>query len=165
MVYVDDAHGEGVLGEGGRGIVSHFKLHGTRCTSRWARSRRRSESSEGTSRVREIWSTSRTTSRAPGSSAARIRRPVAAACIAAIDVLESEPQHVQRLWENTRHFKKAMIDLGFDTGKSETPITPVMVGDSGKAKKLSSAPVRGERLRAADQSSLWWRRTRRASGR
>ncbi|MDG6957840.1 MAG: aminotransferase class I/II-fold pyridoxal phosphate-dependent enzyme, partial [Nitrososphaerota archaeon] len=63
---------------------------------------------------------------------------VAAACLAAVDVLESEPQHVQRLWDNTRYFKKAMKDLGFDIGRSETPITPVMVGESGKAKKLSA---------------------------
>jgi len=63
---------------------------------------------------------------------------VAAACLAAVDVLEHEPQHVQRLWDNTRYFKKAMVDLGFDIGNSQTPITPVMVGESGKAKKLSS---------------------------
>ena len=63
---------------------------------------------------------------------------VAAACLAAVDVLEREPQHVHRLWENTRYFKGAMKDLGFDIGRSETPITPVMVGDSGLAKRLSS---------------------------
>ena len=65
------------------------------------------------------------------------RPSVVAACTAAIDVLEREPQHVQRLWDNTRYFKKAMKDIGFDIGRSETPITPVMVGESGKAKKLS----------------------------
>ena len=64
--------------------------------------------------------------------------PVAAACIAAIDVLESEPQHVEKLWENTRYFKKAMKDSGFDVGNSQTPITPVIVGESGVAKKLSA---------------------------
>jgi len=63
--------------------------------------------------------------------------PVAAACLAAIDVLESEPEHVERLWTHTRRFKKEMRELGFDTGKSETPITPVIVGDSGLAQKLS----------------------------
>jgi glycine C-acetyltransferase len=62
---------------------------------------------------------------------------VAAACIAAIDVLENEPEHVQKLWENTRYFKKAMKDLGFNIGNSQTPITPVIVGESGVAKKLS----------------------------
>ncbi len=62
---------------------------------------------------------------------------VAAACIAAIDVLESEPQHVERLWEHTRRFRKAMQELGFRTGKSETPITPILVGESAVAKRLS----------------------------
>jgi glycine C-acetyltransferase len=63
---------------------------------------------------------------------------VVAACIAAIDVLETEPEHVQRLWENTRYFKKGMRALGFDLGQSETPITPVMVGESSAASRLSS---------------------------
>jgi glycine C-acetyltransferase len=62
---------------------------------------------------------------------------VAAACIAAIDVLESEPQHVQTLWDRTGYFKGAMKDLGFNIGNSETPITPIIVGESGVAKKLS----------------------------
>jgi glycine C-acetyltransferase len=63
---------------------------------------------------------------------------VAAACIAAIDVLETEPQHVRTLWEHTKYFKRAMKDLGFNIGNSETPITPIIVGESGLAKKLSS---------------------------
>jgi glycine C-acetyltransferase len=62
---------------------------------------------------------------------------VAAACIAAIDVLESEPQHVQTLWDRTGYFKGGMKDLGFNIGSSETPITPIIVGESGIAKKLS----------------------------
>jgi glycine C-acetyltransferase len=62
---------------------------------------------------------------------------VAAACIAAIDVLEKEPQHVQTLWKHTGYFKKAMKDLGFNIGESQTPITPIIVGESGIAKKLS----------------------------
>ncbi len=62
---------------------------------------------------------------------------VAAACIAAIDVLEQEPEHVQRLWSHTRRFKSAMAGLGFNVGTSETPITPVMVGESATAKRLS----------------------------
>jgi glycine C-acetyltransferase len=63
---------------------------------------------------------------------------VVAACIAAIDVLETEPQHVSNLWANTHYFKKAMGGLGFDIGRSETPITPVMVGESSVAKELSA---------------------------
>ena len=63
--------------------------------------------------------------------------PVVAATIAAIDVLESEPQHVENLWRNTRHFKKAVEDLGFNTGMSQTPIIPLIVGESSVAKKFS----------------------------
>lgn len=63
--------------------------------------------------------------------------PVAAACIAAIDILESEPKHVQNLWKNTEYFKKALNDLGFNTGLSETPITPVIIGESENAQKFS----------------------------
>ncbi|HUI38400.1 MAG TPA: aminotransferase class I/II-fold pyridoxal phosphate-dependent enzyme, partial [Thermoplasmata archaeon] len=61
----------------------------------------------------------------------------AAACTAAIDVLEKEPEHVQRLWSHTRKFKQAMSAAGFDIGHSETPITPIIVGESSKAKQLS----------------------------
>jgi glycine C-acetyltransferase len=63
--------------------------------------------------------------------------PVTAACIAAIDVLEKEPKHVKTLWENTNYFKKALIDLGFNTGKSQTPITPVIIGENAAARKFS----------------------------
>lgn len=139
MVYVDDAHGEGVLGKGGRGIVSHFNL-----------SREKVQVEMGTfSKAFGVVGGHVSGSRALVDFAYNKSRTwtlsgshppaVAAACIAAVDVLETEPQHVERLWENTRYFKKAMVDLGFDIGKSTTPITPVMVGDSGRAKKLSSA--------------------------
>jgi glycine C-acetyltransferase len=63
--------------------------------------------------------------------------PVVAATIASIDVLETEPQHVTNLWENTGYFKKAVQDLGFNTGNSQTPIIPIIVGESSKAKRLS----------------------------
>ncbi len=138
MVYVDDAHGEGVLGEGGRGIVSHFRLgrdkvHVEMGTFSKAFGVVGGHVSGSRDLVNFAYNKSRTWllsgSHPPG---------VAASCLAAVDVLEKEPQHVQRLWENTRYFKKAMKDLGFDLGRSETPITPVMVGESGKAKKLSS---------------------------
>jgi len=138
MVYVDDAHGEGVLGDGGRGIVSHFKLSrdlvqvemGTFSKAFGVVGGHISGSRD---LVNFAYNKSRTWLLSGSHPPA-----VTAACTAAIDVLEHEPQHVQRLWSNTRHFKKAMKDLGFDIGKSETPITPVMVGESGKAKRLSS---------------------------
>jgi glycine C-acetyltransferase len=62
---------------------------------------------------------------------------VAAACIAAIDVLTEEPEIIERLWENTRFFKEGLARLGFDTGMSESPITPVMAGEGARAMKLS----------------------------
>jgi len=138
LLYVDDAHGEGVLGEGGRGIVSHFKL-----------SRELVEVEMGTfskafgvvgghiSGSRELVNFAYNKSRTWLLSGSH-PPAVAAACIAAIGVLEEEPWHVEKLWENTRYFKRAMRDLGFDIGKSETPITPVMTGESGRAKALSA---------------------------
>jgi glycine C-acetyltransferase len=138
MVFVDDAHGEGVLGEGGRGIVSHFKLdrkkvHVEMGTFSKAFGVVGGHISGSRDLVNFAYNRSRTWllsgSHPP---------PVAAACIAAIDVLEKEPQHVKRLWDYTRYFKKTMKDLGFDVGNSQTPITPVIVGESGVAKKLSS---------------------------
>jgi glycine C-acetyltransferase len=67
---------------------------------------------------------------------------VSAACLAAIDVLEGEPQLIERLWENTRVFKSGLKALGFNTGTSEGPITPVIVGDASLAMKLSDALFR-----------------------
>jgi len=138
MVFVDDAHGEGVLGEGGRGIVSHFKLdrkevHVEMGTFSKAFGVVGGHISGSRDLVNFAYNRSRTWilsgSHPP---------PVAAACIAAIDVLEKEPQHVQRLWDNTRYFKNTIKDLGFDVGNSQSPITPVIVGESGVAKKLSA---------------------------
>jgi len=64
---------------------------------------------------------------------------VAAACLAALDILEAEPERIARLWDNTRFFKAGLAALGFDTGASETPITPVLVGTSDNAGRLSAA--------------------------
>jgi len=137
MVYVDDAHGEGVLGERGRGIVSHFKLtrdkvHVEMGTFSKAFGVVGGHVSGSRDLVNFAFNKSRTWLLSGSHPPA-----VAAACIAAIDVLESEPHHVKTLWENTAYFKKAMKDLGFDIGNSQTPITPVIVGESGTAKKLS----------------------------
>ena len=138
MVYVDDAHGEGVLGPGGRGIVSHFKLprnkvHVEMGTFSKAFGVVGGHVSGSKDLINFAYNKSRTWLLCGSHPPA-----VVAACTAAVDVLEREPQHVQKLWDNTRYYKKAMRDLGFDIGKSETPITPVMVGESGKAKKLSA---------------------------
>jgi len=137
MVYVDDAHGEGVLGEGGRGIVSHFDLDHRKVqvemgTFSKAYGTVGGHVSGSLDLVRFAWNKSRTwllsSSHPP---------PVVAATIAAIDVLETEPQHVKNLWRNTGYFKKAVQDLGFNTGNSQTPIIPIIVGESSKAKALS----------------------------
>jgi glycine C-acetyltransferase len=138
MVYVDDAHGEGVLGEGGRGIVSHFKLDRNRVHVEMGTFSKAFGVVGGhVSGSRDLANFAYNKSRTWLLSGSH-PPPVAAACIAAIDVLEKEPQHVKQLWDNTRYFKKTMKDLGFDTGNSQTPITPVMVGESGIAKKLST---------------------------
>ena len=138
MVYVDDAHGEGVLGDGGRGIVSHFKLNRDQVQVEMGTFSKAfgvvgGHVSGSRDLINFAYNKSRTWLLSGSHPPA-----VAAACTAAIDVLESEPQHVRTLWEHTKYFKQTMKNLGFDIGSSQTPITPVMVGESGVAKKLSS---------------------------
>jgi glycine C-acetyltransferase len=137
MIYVDDAHGEGVLGKGGRGIVSHFNLTHNDVqvemgTFSKAYGTIGGHISGSESLVKFAYNKSRTwllsSSHPPA---------VVAATIAAIDVLENEPKHVENLWKNTHYFKKAVVDLGFNTGNSETPIIPLIVGKSQKAKVLA----------------------------
>jgi glycine C-acetyltransferase len=136
IMMVDDAHASGVLGRAGRGTVDHFDLHGQVdvqvgtlskaigvlggyvCGSR--------------SLIEFLYHRARpflfSTSHPPA---------VAAACLAAFDVLEQEPERIERLWSNTRHFKEGLNRLGFDTGLSETPIMPILVGESELAMKFS----------------------------
>jgi len=136
IMMVDDAHASGVFGKNGRGTVDHFGLHG------------RVDIQVGT------------LSKAIGALGGYVAgsnalidflhhraRPflfstshppaVAAACLAAIEVLETEPELIERLWENTRVFKSGLQTLGFNTGVSESPITPVIVGDAARAMRLS----------------------------
>ena len=136
MTFVDDCHGEGVLG-GGRGIVSHFGLQGRVTFEVGSFSKALGVQGgilAGSDEVRthalnhsRSWLLSG--SQPPG---------VAAAQKAAIDVLISEPEHVSKLWENTSYFKSELDSMGFDTGVSETPIIPLMCGDSNLAQELSS---------------------------
>ena len=122
MVYVDDAHGEGVLGEGGRGIVSHFKL--TRDlvhVEMGTFSKAFGVVGGHVSGSRDLFNFAYNKSRTWLLSGSH-PPAVAAACIAAVDVLEKEPQHVKTLWDHTTYFKKAMKDLGFNIGNSQTPI-------------------------------------------
>jgi len=136
-VYVDDAHGEGVLGEGGRGIVNHFGLtrdqvHVEMGTFSKAFGIVGGHISGSESLVKFALNKSRTWllsgALPPG---------VVAATIAAIDIMESNPERVERVWENRDYFIEKMKELGFDTGSSETPIVPVMCGESKKAKALA----------------------------
>jgi glycine C-acetyltransferase len=136
ILMVDDAHGEGVLGRGGRGIVDHFNLHGkvdvevgtlskafgvvggvvagNPLVVEWLRQRGR-----------------------PFLFSSAMTVPDAAACLASLDILEESTDLVDKLWENTRYFKAEMKALGFDTGKSSTPITPVMLGEAPLAQQFS----------------------------
>jgi len=137
MLYVDDAHGEGVLGRGGRGIVSHFGLsrelvHVEMGTFSKAFGVVGGHVSGSQDLVRFALNKSRTWLLSGSHPPA-----VAAACTAAIDVLEQEPQHVERLWSLTRRFRSALQQRGFDTGGSATPIVPVIIGDSARAKRMS----------------------------
>jgi len=135
-VYVDDAHASGVLGRNGRGSVDHFDLHGRVQVQVGTLSKAIGVLGgyvAGSATLRTILEHKArpflfSTSAPPA---------VAAACIAAIDVLESEPELIERLWENTRFFKAGLERLGFDTGASETPITPVIAGSGALAMKLS----------------------------
>jgi glycine C-acetyltransferase len=137
MIYVDDADGEAVLGEGGRGIVSHFNLthkdvHVEMGTFSKAFGVVGGHVS-GSEYLRKFAYNKSRTWLLSGSHPP----PVAAACIAAIDILETEPKHVQNLWKNREYFIRSMHDFGFNTGMSETPIIPVMIGESEAAQKFS----------------------------
>ncbi|MEA2683857.1 MAG: glycine C-acetyltransferase [Chloroflexota bacterium] len=142
MVMVDDAHASGVLGENGRGSVSHFGLDGRVEIQVGTLSKAMGVLggySAGSATVREFLVAKArpflfSTSHPPG---------VAAACIAAIDVLLDEPQRIARLWDNTRYFKGQLQEMGFNTGVSETPITPVIAGDPDRANALSDDLLAG----------------------
>ncbi len=136
MVMVDDAHGDGVLGKDGRGIVDHFGLEGRVDIDMGTLSKAFGSLGgyiAGRKDLRDyLINIARsfifTTAHPPS---------VAAASMEAIRMIQDEPEHLKQLWENTRHFKKGMTDLGFNIGHSQTPITPVMAGESKEATELS----------------------------
>ncbi len=136
MSYVDDAHGDGVLGEKGRGIVSHYHLEGQVDVEMGTFSKAFGVVGGYIAGTRDLVNFALNKSRTWLLSGSH-PPPVAAACKAALEVLENEPQHVENLWKNTRTFKKALKDLGFDIGRSQTPITPIIVGESSVARTLS----------------------------
>jgi glycine C-acetyltransferase len=136
IMMVDDAHASGVVGAGGRGTVEHFGVHGLvdiqvgTLSKAWAclggyvaGSRPLIEFLMQRARPL-LFSTSHPPS-------------VAATALAALDLIEEHPDLIERLWDNTRFFKAGLREIGFDTGASETPITPIMIGDEGQAMRFS----------------------------
>ena len=138
IMMVDDAHSSGVLGRDGRGTIDHFGLHGRVHIQVGTLSKAIGVLGGYVCGSRELieflYHRARpflfSTSHPPA---------VTAACLAAFDVLEQEPERIRMLWSNTEYFKKGLKAAGFDTGMSETPITPVMVGEAKKAHELSRA--------------------------
>src|SRR6266496_1547332 len=136
VTYVDDAHGDGVLGENGRGITNHFHLEG------------KVDGDMGTfskafgcvggyvvgSKDLCVYLQNKVRSYLLSGSHPPA---IAGACIAALQLVQKQPSLVKKLWDNTRYFKKGLKDIGFDTGHSETPITPVIVGEATKARELA----------------------------
>ncbi len=136
MVYVDDAHGDGVLGEKGKGIVNHFKLEGKVEFEMGTFSKAFGVIGGYVSGSKAMCDYAYNKSRTwllSGSSPPA----VTAACIASLELLERDDSYVKKLWDNTKYFKEKLKVLGFDTGKSQTPITPIMLGESSVAVKFS----------------------------
>ena len=138
VLMVDDAHGEGVMGKGGRGIVDHFDLNGKVDVEIGTLSKAFGVVggvAAGDPKVVE-WLHQRGR---PFLFSSAMTVPDVAACLAAVDLLEESTELVDRLWSNTELFKTEMRNLGFDTGKSVTPITPVMLGEAQLAQEFSRA--------------------------
>jgi glycine C-acetyltransferase len=136
LLMVDDAHGEGVLGKGGRGIVDHFGLHGKVDVEVGTMSKAFGVVGGVVAGTPVIVEWLRLRGR-PFLFSSAVTVPDAAACIAALDILESSTELVDRLWDNAKYFKTEMKKLGFDTGVSTTPITPVMLGEAPLAQQFS----------------------------
>jgi len=136
IMMVDDAHASGVLGKAGRGTVDHFDLHGQVDIQVGTLSKAigvlGGYVAGSKTLIEYLYHRARpflfSTSHPPA---------VAAACLAAFDVLEQEPERIERLWSNTKRFKDGLARLGFDTGISETPITPIVVGEADLAMRFS----------------------------
>ena len=137
MTYVDDAHGEGVIGPDGRGIGAHFGIEGKIDVEMGTFSKAYGVVGGLIAGSQDLVNFAYNKSRTWLLSGSH-PPSVAGAQLAAIDVLETEPEHIKKLWDNTNYFKKELNSMGFDTGESETPITPVIVGESSKAKELSN---------------------------
>jgi glycine C-acetyltransferase len=143
LLMVDDAHGEGVLGHGGRGIVDHFQLHGKVDVEVGTLSKAFGVMGGVVAGDKTIVEWLRQRGR-PFLFSSALTVPDVAACLAAIDVLEASTELVDRLWENAKYFKAKMQSLGFDTGLSSTPITPIMLGEAPLGQKFSRALLEHE---------------------
>jgi glycine C-acetyltransferase len=135
MTMVDDAHGEGVLG-GGKGIVHHYGLQGKFDVEVGTLSKAFGVVGGVIAGKRIVIDYLRQKAR-PFLFSSAVTPPDTAACIAAVDLLEESTDLVDKLWENTEYFKKGMAELGFDTGRTQTPIVPVMLGEAPLAKEFS----------------------------
>jgi len=136
LLMVDDAHGEGVLGKGGRGIVDHFDLHG-KVDIEVGTMSKAFGAVGGIVAGRQVlvdWLKQRAR---PFLFSSAMTAPDVAACLMAVTILEESTEFVDRLWDNTRAFREGMKSLGFDTGVSQTPIVPVMLGEAPLAQQFS----------------------------
>lgn len=136
LLMVDDAHGEGVLGTGGRGIVDHFHLHGKVDIEVGTMSKAFGVVGGIVAGKQVIIDWLRQRGR-PFLFSSAMTVPDTAACLEAVDLLEESTELVDRLWANAKHFKNAMQQLGFDTGHSQTPIVPVMLKDEKLTQTFS----------------------------
>jgi glycine C-acetyltransferase len=136
ITMVDDAHGEGVLGRGGRGIVDHFGLHGKFDLEIGTLSKAFGVVGGVIAGKKIVIDWIRQRAR-PFLFSSAVTAADTAACLAAVDLLEQSTELVDRLWENTKYFKAEMKRLGYDTGVSTTPITPVMLGEAPLAQQFS----------------------------
>ncbi len=138
ILMVDDAHGEGVLGEGGRGIVDHFGLHGRVQVEVGTLSKAFGVVGGLVAGERRIVEWLRQRGR-PFLFSSAMTAPDVAACIAAVDLLQESDELVRRLWHNAETMRTGMQQLGFDTGHSQTPIVPLMLGEAPLAQRFSQA--------------------------
>jgi glycine C-acetyltransferase len=136
IMMVDDAHASGVFGRNGRGTIDHFGVHGRVDVQVGTLSKAIGVLGGYVAGSRDLVEFLHHRAR-PFLFSTSHPPAVAAACLAAIDVLLEEPMIIERLWENTRFFKEGLVKLGFNTGASESPITPVIVGDGALAMTLS----------------------------
>ncbi|MCJ7569549.1 MAG: glycine C-acetyltransferase [Anaerolineales bacterium] len=136
LLMVDDAHGEGVLGKGGRGIVDHYNLHGKVDVEMGTLSKAFGVVGGVVAGSQIIVDWLRQRGR-PFLFSSAMTIPDVAACLASLNLLEASTDLVDKLWENADYFKREMRDIGFDTGVSTTPITPIMLGEAALAKDFS----------------------------